>query len=342
MRVMLTGGAGFIGHHIVEHLLKTTDWEIVLLDRLDLSGNLNRIQEIFEGAKGWKVDGYEQWVRFNALRQRVQWVYHDFKASFSNTLAKTIGNVDGILHVGASTHVDRSISDPLSFVFDNVVGTANVLEWMRLQHPFAWMVYFSTDEVFGPAPGEVKFKEWDRYKSGNPYAATKAGAEELCVAYANTYKMDIRISHCMNVFGERQHQEKFIPLVIKKVLTGEKVFIHADATKTKAGSRFYIHARNVANAISFIIEHGSAGEKYNIVGSRECSNLDVALLIAKIIGKPLEYELVDFHSSRPGHDLRYALDGSKLADMGWIPAVNFEESLQRTVEWTVNHPQWLL
>lgn len=342
MRVLLTGGAGFLGHHLIEHLLKTTDWEIILMDRLDLSGNLNRVQEVFEGIKNWNVNNYEEWVKYNSMRSRVQWVYHDFKAPLSNTLAKTIGDVDGILHVGASTHVDRSISDPLSFVYDNVVGTTNILEFMRLHCPFAWMVYFSTDEVFGPAEEGVKYKEWARYDSGNPYAASKAGGEEMCLAYANTYRLDVRISHCMNIFGERQHKEKFIPLVIHKVLQGETVTIHADATKTKAGSRSYIHARNVASAVQFIIEHGVIRQKYNIVGSQEVDNLTLAQMIAKVIGKPLQYELVDFHSSRPGHDLRYALDGTLLREMGWQPAINFEESLERTVQWTLNNPQWLL
>lgn len=327
MRVLLTGGAGFIGHHILEHLLKTTDWTIVLMDRLDLSGNLNRVQEVLERVPVW--------------RSRIKWVYHDFKAPISDILAEVLGRVDGILHCGASTHVDRSISDPMSFVLDNVVGTANILEWMRHRMPHAWMIYFSTDEVFGPAANDVKYLEWSRYNSTNPYAASKAGGEELCLAYANTYGLDIRITHCMNVFGERQHKEKFIPLVMHKVLHGEIVSIHANAEKTKAGSRFYIHARNVADALMFVIEKGEKREKYNIVGAQEVDNLELAQMIALFMKKPLQYELVDFHSSRPGHDLRYALDGDRLNIKGWKPPVDFEESLQRTVEWALQHPQWV-
>lgn len=330
MRVLVTGGAGFIGHHVVEHLLKTTDHEIVLLDRLDISGNLHRLEEVLEELPAIN-------------RRRVRWVYHDFRAPIDNGILHRIGNIQLILHLGASTHVDRSIGDPVSFVYDNVVGTANVLEFLRhYQQHKAQMIYFSTDEVFGPAQDGVAFKEWDRYNSGNPYAATKAGAEELCLAYANTYKLDIRISHCMNVFGQRQHTEKFIPLVINRILEGKKVFIHANKEKTRAGSRFYIHARNVANAVMFIVDNGSAGEKYNIVGSVEVDNLTLAKQIAEIIRKPLYYELVDFHSSRPGHDLRYALDGSRLRNMGWTPPVDFEDSLIKTVMWTLDHPQWLI
>jgi len=243
--------------------------------------------------------------------------------------------------MGASTHVDRSITDPMLFVMDNVVGTANILEYLRNDVPNAWMVYFSTDEVFGPAPEGVHYEEWDRYKSGNPYAASKAGGEELCVAYANTYGLDIRITHTMNVYGERQHAEKFIPLVIKKVLNGEKVLIHSNKEKTQSGSRFYIHARNVADALLFIIDKGEKGEKYNIVGEVEVSNLDMADHIAKILDRSLQYEMVDFHSSRPGHDLRYALDGTKLEMMGWKLPMDFKESLKKTVLWTVEHKQWL-
>jgi len=326
MRVLLTGGAGFIGHHIVEHLLKTTDWEIVLLDRLDLSGNLNRVHEV---------------MRSYDVKDRLKWVYHDFKAPLSAMVNQQIGRVDYILHVGASTHVERSIANPLEFVYDNVVGTANVLEWMRVYQKFAMMVYFSTDEVFGPAPVGTRYVEWARYDSRNPYAATKAGAEELCLAYANTYQLNIRISHCMNVFGERQHTEKFIPLVIRRILDGNVVFIHADTEKKKAGSRFYIHARNVADAVTFIMSRGHARGKYNIVGSEEVDNLTLAKMISGAVGKPLKYELVDFHSSRPGHDLRYALDGTKMEELGWKPPVDFSSSLQRTVEWTLKNKHWL-
>jgi dTDP-glucose 4,6-dehydratase len=145
----------------------------------------------------------------------------------------------------------------------------------------------------------------------------------------------------MNVFGERQHKEKFIPLVIGKILRGEVVAIHANANKTKAGSRCYIHARNVANAVQFIIEHGVAGEKYNIVGTKEVDNLTLAQTIAEIMDAKLHYELVDFHSSRPGHDLRYALDGKKMAAMGWQPPVDFEVALERVVKWTLRNKQWL-
>jgi len=325
-RCLVTGGAGFIGHHLAEHILRNTDWEVVFLDRLDCSGNLGRITEIGDWDKH---------------RTRCRWIWHDLKAPISSQLAKQIGHVDYVFHLAAGTHVDRSIVAPMEFVMDNVVGTANLLEYAR-DYGCERFVYFSTDEVFGPAAPGVAYREWDRYNSGNPYAAAKAGAEELCLAFHNTYKLPVLITHCMNVFGERQHPEKFVPNTIAKVSRGEKVTIHADATKTKAGSRFYIHARNVADAVLFVLEKGKVGDKFNIVGEREVDNLELATLIADIQNKDLLYEMVDFHSSRPGHDLRYALDGTKLAEMGWKPPVSFERGMERVVQWTLAHPRWLL
>ena len=326
MRVLITGGAGFIGHHLCEHILRNTDWEIVSLDRLDTSGNLNRLADL----PVWQKE-----------KQRVRIVFHDLKAAINGQLNSQIGRVDYILHLAAASHVDRSIEDPVSFVMDNVVGTANLLEWARRHDRLQRFIYFSTDEVFGPAPSGVFYKEWDRYKSGNPYAASKAGAEELCVAYENTYKMPVMVGHCMNVIGERQSPEKYVPSTIRKVLAGEQVLIHADPTCTIPGSRFYIHARNVADATLFLLDNGKSGDKYNIVGEREVNNLEMAQSIAAILGKPLDYKLISFHASRPGHDLRYSLDGSKMAEMGWKPPKTFEESLEKTVRWSVAHPEWL-
>jgi dTDP-glucose 4,6-dehydratase len=331
-RVLVTGGAGFVGHHFVEHLLKNTGWDIVILDGLVVSGDMNRLTSI-----DCIHDNFD----------RVHFVFHDLKAPISEQIANRIGQVDYIFHLAASSHVDRSIEDPLAFVYDNVVGTTNILNYARKLSSLQKFVYFSTDEVFGPAPEGVNYKEWDRYNSGNPYAASKAGGEEMAVAFANTYKLPIIVTHTMNVFGERQNPEKFIPLCIKRILNNEKIYIHANKTKTKSGSRYYIHARNVSDALLFLIEKGERLDgsgtrgKYNIRGEKEVSNLDLALLIGKIMGKPVNYELVDFHSSRPGHDLRYALDGSLMESIGWKLPVVFEDSLAKVINWTLNHREWL-
>ena len=263
------------------------------------------------------------------------WVY-DIEVENSHNFACGIGNA--VCH---NTHVDNSIINPKAFVMTNIIGTYNVLEFARKCKNLKAFVYFSTDEIFGPAPKGVNYKEWDRYNSTNPYSATKAGAEELCLAYMNTYGLKGFITHCMNVFGERQHPEKFIPLCIRKIRDGEKVTIHGTADGKQSGSRFYIHARNVANAIHFLLYRFEQREKYNIVGEKELSNLEMAQIIAKVMGKELKYEIVDFHSSRPGHDLRYALDGEKMAKMGWDIPITIEQTLETVVKWTLSNSKWL-
>lgn len=325
--VLITGGAGFVGHHLADYILKNTNWQIAILDRLSYASfGLNRLKEI------------------KALNnKRVKIFTANFVNPINEGLQQELGMPDYIIHLGAETHVDNSIACPEPFVFNNVVGTMRILDYARaVRENLKWFVYFSTDEVFGPAPSQVRFKEWDCYHSRNPYAATKAAGEELCLAYSNTYQLPIIIIHCMNIFGERQHPEKFIPKVIRSILKQEKILIHADPSKTYSGSRFWIYAGNVAQAILFLLEQASISDKFNLVGAREINNLELAQIIAKIIGKPLLYELTDYHSSRPGHDLRYALDDTKMKKMGWSAPININESLRRVVEWTIKHPQWLL
>jgi dTDP-glucose 4,6-dehydratase len=257
--------------------------------------------------------------------------------------------VDYVLHLAAGSHVDRSILYPMEFVLDNVVGTCNILEFARLQDNLSRFIYFSTDEVFGPAPNGIKYKENDRYNSTNPYSATKAGGEELAVAYHNTYDLPVYITHTMNVFGERQHPEKYIPMCIKRIRDGETVTIHSDSTKTIPGSRHYIHAEDVSDAVLFLADKkfiettygGAKCPKFNIVGSEELNNLELAQIIAAAQEKELKYELIDFHSSRPGHDLRYALDGSKMKELGWEPAKSVKERIADVTNWTLKNERWI-
>ncbi|MFZ2663880.1 MAG: GDP-mannose 4,6-dehydratase [Patescibacteria group bacterium] len=326
-RILVTGAHGFIGSHFVEHILKNTNWDIITLDRLDTSGTYNRLASM------------DEW---NTFKTRIKDVWHDLKSPLNDFTINFIGQIDYIAHLAASSHVDRSITFPMEFVMDNVVGTANILDYARGLKGLQKFIYFSTDEVFGPAPEGVDYKEWDRYKASNPYSATKAGGEELCIAYENTYKLPIVITHCMNAIGERQHPEKFLPKTMKKILRGEKVLIHTDKTKTKPGSRFYIHARDISDAVLFLINNQTTnGDKYNIRGQEEINNLEFAQMVAGMMGMKLKYDLVDFHSSRPGHDLRYALDGLKLHELGWNFKKPFEDRLKKTVEWTMNHKEWL-
>jgi dTDP-glucose 4,6-dehydratase len=324
MKILITGGAGFIGHHLVNHILVNTDWDIVTLDKLTYaSSGFDRLRDI---------------RAFDDKRVRI--FTSDFTQEIRDGLLSEIGDIDYIVHMGAETHVDNSITNPEPFVLTNVLGTMRILELARKICPQK-VLYFSTDEVFGDAPNGEAFKEWDRYNSKNPYAATKAGGEELCLAYANTYKVPVLISHTMNVFGERQHPEKFIPSTIRKVLTGETVSIHSDPTLEISGSRFYIHARNVSSAVMFLLGKGEIREKYNVVGEKEVSNLDMARFIARCVGRELRYEMINFHESRPGHDLRYALDGQKMKSMGWDLPINFEDSLSKTVKWSLENRKWI-
>lgn len=341
-RCLLSGGAGFIGHHIIDRFLRDTDWEIVSLDRLDYSGNLNRLDSV---VRSFPVE----------TQKRVKIVWHDLKAPITDLTQNFIGDINIILHLAASSHVDRSISHPMEFVMDNTVGTVNVLDYARTLKNLERMIYFSTDEIFGVAPPGVSYKERDRYNSTNPYSASKAAGEEFCVAYENTYKLPIFITHTMNVFGQRQHPEKYIPMCIRKVRDGEKISIHADSTRTQAGSRFYIHGADVADAMYFLLhlspeqlktvytpDYGDAKcPKFNVVGKEEIDNLTLAQYIADAQNKPLNYEMVDFHSSRPGHDLRYALSGDYMRSLGWEPRYTLKERIKEVVDWSLSNPEWI-
>jgi dTDP-glucose 4,6-dehydratase len=325
-RVLITGGAGFIAHHTIRHLLQNTDWEIVSLDRLDYSGNLNRIADMMN-----EFDKETQ--------KRLRIVFHDLRAEVNEMLTADLGQFDYIIHMAASSHVDRSIEDPMCFVLDNVVATCNILNFGRKQKNLERFIYFSTDEVFGPAPKGVNYKE--------------RGGEELAVAFENSYGMPMYITHTMNVFGERQHPEKFIPMVIRKARDGESVTIHSDESKTIPGSRHYIHAKDVADGCLFLLNNqdkiskmpkdfgGAKCPKFNLVGPVEWNNLELAQNIANAQNKELKYEMVDFHSSRPGHDLRYALDGTLMKELGWEPKVSIDERIKQVVQWTLNNDRWL-
>jgi len=333
MRVLITGGAGFVGHHFVEHFLKLTDANLVVLDKLTYaSSGFDRIRDI---------QAFDE--------RRVLILAADFAQPLSDGVKREIGGVEYILHLGAESHVDNSIANPEPFVESNVLGTMRMLNFARelaSRGTLRAFFYFGTDEVFGPAPEGVAYKESDRHLPKNPYAAAKSGGEMLVHAYRNTYGLPAIITRTMNIFGERQHPEKFIPKVINSLRERKAMPIHADATRTRAGVRAYIHARNVADAYLFLlrkIEDGTPiiGEDFHIIGEREVDNLSLAREIARIMDRELLYEMVDFHSSRPGHDLRYALDGSKIAALGWHLPKTFEYGLEKTVRWFLANDRWL-
>ena len=325
--VIVTGGCGFIGHHVVEHLLINTDWNLIVIDKLTYASmGFERLKEpVFQ----------------KHLNNRLKVITWDLATPFSMGLKKELGDINLIIHIAAETHVDNSIKYPVPFVKNNIMSTLHLLEYARELKNLEIMFYFSTDEVYGPALNDKLYKEDERHNPTNPYSASKSGAEQLCVAYNNTYNVPIIRINVMNAFGEKQHVEKFIPKVIKKLLNNEKVEIHCYPDKKRSGTRFYIHARNIAAGVLFILKNGKIGESYNLTGEQEVSNLEMAQLIAKYMDKTLKYDLVDFHSDRPGHDLRYGLDGNKMFDMGWKLPIGFEESLKKTVEWTIANNKWL-
>lgn len=333
MKLLITGMAGFIGHAVAEYFLKNTQYEIIGLDRLDFSGSLHRIKDI---------DGFDDYI------DRISFVWHDLKSPINEIVYDKIKDVDLIFHLAACTHVDRAIASPVECVYDNVIGTLNLLEFARKQKDKPTFLYFSTDEVFGPAPNNYRHDEWDNYNSSNPYAAAKAGGEELCIAYSNTYGLKTIITHTMNVIGPRQHPEKFIPMCINRILFNQQILIHSSLDKTIAGSRFYIHTEDVASALEQIVNFVCINyskfkcDKFNIVGPEEVFNDQVANDIANHLHKQAKLDYVDFHSSRPGHDLRYALCGEKLKSLGFKHKYNsWKTMIGSVVDWYINHQEWL-
>jgi len=339
-RILITGGCGFIGHHLVEGILKQTDWEITILDALTYAGNLNRLTDI----EIWEQE-----------RRRVKFVWHDLKSPISESIHKMIGDLDYIWHLAAESHVERSLEDSIPFVMSNVVGTANLLEYVKKHQPnLKKLLIFSTDEVFGPAPEGVYYKEGDVCNPSNPYSASKEGQEAISKAFAFSFGLPVIITRTMNVFGERQHPEKFIPKTVKAILEGKPVMVHG--LPGKISSRCWIHARNVCDALLFLMDRGELIEKkyqfdpqhgiYHIVGE-ERTALDLANKISEIIrGRPLkkeEIEFVDFHRTRPGHDKRYALSGEKLAKIGWKPKLTVDQSFENMIKWMIRpeNQKWL-
>ena len=332
--ILITGGAGFIGANLVSYLLDTTNWHLIILDRLDSTVTLNRLIHI----PTWSQN-----------QHRVKFIYWDLKAEINQFTRNQLLDTVYIVHLAASSHVDRSIRDPYMFVQDNVLGTLNILNLAKSLHNLLRFYHQSTDEVMGPALKDRAFTEEDATNPCNPYAASKAGAESIAISYATTYNLPLVIGRCMNVYGVYQHPEKFLPLTIRKIQDNDTVLIHSDITETVSGARSYISADNLSKAIFFLLKESiplitrdsRLAGIYNIAGEEEISNLNLALRISEIMQKEFHYKLVGLPESRPGHDLRYALDGSKLNRLGWNLEGNFYINLGKTVSWYLSHSEWL-
>jgi len=327
-KILVTGGCGFVGHHFIEHLLKLTDYRIVVLDKLSYASN-----------------GFDRLRTIRAYNnRRVKIITWDLCKEFTQGIIKELNDINYIIHFAAESHVDRSLEDSIPFIKSNVLGTANLLEYIKEYKPKVKMVSVNTDEVYGPAPDGIYHKETDKHYPSNPYSVTKSAQAALEYAFAHSFGLDICTIHCMNIFGERQNVEKFIPKTVRSILNNRKVILHA--VKGKFSSRKWVHARNVADAILFLLEKGKKGECYNIAGE-ELNVKELANIICNVIkGRNLkedEYQIVDAHSYRPGHDLRYSLDDTKIRKMGWKPPVPFRESLEKCIKWMIRkeNRKWL-
>lgn len=331
-RVLLTGAAGFFGSHLLRHLMVNTDWEFICPCSWQHKGTPERLENAIAGMD----------------KNRVTVITHDLTAPFTEITKKRIGKVDMILNIASNSHVNRSIDNPGEFIVGNTLLAYNLLEYAREVKPEVFL-QFSTDEVYGAAPEGVNYEEWSSINPSNPYSASKACQEAIAFSYWRTYGVPVIITNTMNLFGETQDAEKYTAQLIKKIHNGDTVTVHG--SEGNIGSRFYLHARNGADAVLFILNNlpprlyndgeNTLPDRYNIVGDIEMDNLSLARLVAEMMGKELKYELIDFHHGRPGHDRRYALDGGKLKRLGWNAPMPFEESLKKSIEWTLNHPQWL-
>jgi dTDP-glucose 4,6-dehydratase len=308
---LVTGGAGFAGSHLVAELLRQGH-DVVSMDRLTYAGSLGRLRRI--------------------ASDRLKIVHHDFRKPIPGDLKY----VDYIIHNGAESHVMRSLKDPGLFVESNVLGTLNLLNWAR--GASIKFVYVSTDEVFGPA-GDEPYHEGDRLRPTNPYSATKAGGEYLVRSYFKSFGVPALITRTVNLFGEMQHPEKFIPQVIKRILSDREVEIHAEEDGT-VGSRSWVYVGEQARALAWLAQNGDPGKAYHVTEGIKKSNLEIAKKISAILDYPMLYRFSRYEW--PGHDRDYSLSTKGTPECAnWKSTESFEELLTKTVLWYRDHQEWL-
>lgn len=310
---MVTGGMGFIGSNFIRRLIKHKDSKIINLDSLSYGANQENLRDVTEASS-----------------------YAFIKADVSNkkVLTGIVGDVDAIVNFAAETHVDRSISDPKRFVKTNVLGIYSVLEAMRKSKNDARLVHVGTDEEYGDI-SSGSFTEDDALNPSSPYAASKAAASLLIHAYHRTYGLDTVITRCTNNFGPYQFPEKLIPKTIIRVSLGLKIPLYG----TGKNVRDWMYVEDHCEAIEAVLNRGRAGEIYNISSGNELENREVVSAILKLMNKP--DALVEYVEDRPGHDLRYSLDSSKIrSQLGWRPKHTFDEALSKTVDWYTNNEGW--
>ncbi|MDA8980043.1 dTDP-glucose 4,6-dehydratase [Chitinophagales bacterium] len=328
-KLLITGGAGFIGSHVIRFFLeKYPNYKIYNLDKLTYAGNLENLKDIEENPN-----------------------YHFIKgdivdAVFIQDLFNT-EQFDGVIHLAAESHVDRSISNPLEFVMTNVIGTVNLLNAAKANwNSFDGKRFYhvSTDEVYGSLGQTGLFTEKTSYDPHSPYSASKASSDHFVRAYNDTYGLPVVISNCSNNYGSHQFPEKLIPLCINNIKHNKSLPIYGDGKYTRDWLWVYDHAR----AIDMVYHRGLDGETYNIGGFNEWQNIDLVRTLCTLMDKKLgrakgtSEKLITFVKDRPGHDLRYAIDANKIrTHLGFEPSVNFEEGLEKTVDWYLANEEWL-
>lgn len=336
-RVILSGIGGSIAVHFLAHIFHNTDWEIVGIDSFRHRGWTDRVRFMFENHPDWIP--------------RTKIITHDLTAPFSPILKEKIGHIDYIISMASLSDVEASIIDPVPFIKNNVDLTLNLLEYAREIKPEVF-VQISTDEVYGAVSSKYDDlrKEWDAIVPSNPYAASKACQEAIAVSYWRTYGVPLIITNTMNNIGEMQSATKY-PVIVQKAVANDKELTIHGSEKGEIGSRSYIHSRNFADAVLFILqnlppymhqsEKADKPDRYNIAGDIQLDNLELAQMIARLMGKELKYKMQNFHHTRPGHDPHYGLNMEKLHKAGWKQPLTFEESLKNVIEWQSEHPEWI-
>ena len=337
MKVLLTGGGGFMGHHALLYLLKNTDWEFVVTDSFNHVGMSARLRAVFE--------------ELPIERSRVKIVTHDLSTPIDKITRSEFGNINYIINTASLANVDDSIKEPVPFIQNNINLAINMFEYARNLDTLQTFIQVSTDEVFGDGTNHL---EWDSSIPSNPYSASKASQESIAQAYWRTYDVPMIITNTTNMFGERQDSKAFIPMATKYILNNKTVPIHSKLIngERKISSRYYLYTQNQVDAIKFLIERFSIIkhkfsdgldkiEKFNVAGDIEMHNDDIVYKIADIVGKEPLVKYVDPTDHRPGLDLKYGLDGSKLKSYGWNQPFSFDQSLEKTVKWSIDNQIWL-